>query len=79
MPSITIKNIPDKIYKKLKTKAERNKRSLNNEILNCLESSVENRRVNVEGLIKRARMLRVGVNFVIKNEEINRLKQNGRL
>lgn len=78
MPSLTIKNIPDRIFKKLKTKAQRNRRSLNSEILNCLESSVGNRKINVEELLKKARGLRSGINFTIKDKEISRLKKSSR-
>lgn len=78
MPSLTIKNIPDSIFKKLKTKAQRNRRSLNSEILNCLESSVGNRKINVEELLKKARGLRSGINFTIKDKEISRLKKSSR-
>ncbi|MGE5805784.1 MAG: FitA-like ribbon-helix-helix domain-containing protein [Ignavibacteria bacterium] len=79
MPSLTIKNIPDKVYKKLKLKAERNKRSLNSEILTCLESAVEYRKIDSDELIKKARMRRSGIEYVIKDEEITKLKQSGRL
>ncbi|MGE5798583.1 MAG: FitA-like ribbon-helix-helix domain-containing protein [Ignavibacteria bacterium] len=79
MPSLTIKNIPDKVYKKLKLKAERNKRSLNSEILTCLESAVEYRKIDSDELIKKARMRRSGIEYVIKDEEVTKLKQSGRL
>lgn len=79
MPSLTIKNIPDKVYKKLKLKAERNKRSLNSEILTCLESAVEYKKINSEELSKKARIHRSGIDFIIKDEEITKLKQSGRL
>ena len=40
MVSITIKNIPEQLYSKLKTQAKLNHRSMNGEILHCLEDAV---------------------------------------
>jgi plasmid stability protein len=39
MPSLTVKNIPDAVYQRLKVDAARNQRSLNSEILVRLERS----------------------------------------
>ncbi len=79
MPGLTIKNIPDKVYRKLKHRAERHKRSLNSEILRCLESSVESGKVNAQELIKKARVIRESIDYMISEKEITGLKQNGRL
>ncbi|MGK5092180.1 Arc family DNA-binding protein [Deltaproteobacteria bacterium TL4] len=51
MPTITIKNIPEKIHQKLKQNASQNHRSLNNEIIACLESSVSTTAINSELLL----------------------------
>jgi len=37
MPSLTIKNIPASLFDRLKLRAAQNRRSLNNEVLECLE------------------------------------------
>lgn len=39
MPSLTVKNIPDKVLKRLKEKAKSNHRSLQGEVLYTLEHS----------------------------------------
>ena len=39
MPTLTLKNIPPELHARLKASAERNRRSLNSEILARLESS----------------------------------------
>ena len=39
MPTLTLKNIPDELHALLKESAERNRRSLNSEILIRLESA----------------------------------------
>jgi len=37
MPSITIKNIPDRLYQKIKASSQQNRRSINAEVIFCLE------------------------------------------
>lgn len=38
---ITVRNVPDGVHERLKRRAERNRRSLNAEVLEILEDSVE--------------------------------------
>ena len=40
MPTLTLKNIPDDLHVRLKASAERNRRSLNSEILIRLEQDI---------------------------------------
>lgn len=40
MPTLTIKGLPEPIYRRLKAQAETNRRSLNGEIIACLERSL---------------------------------------
>ena len=40
MPTLTLKNIPDGLHARLKASAERNRRSLNSEILFRLEKDI---------------------------------------
>lgn len=42
MASITVKNIPDDLYKRLKQRAAANHRSINSEIIVCIEQVVHN-------------------------------------
>lgn len=39
MPSFTVKNIPDELYDRLRDAAGHHRRSINNEIIACLERS----------------------------------------
>ena len=41
MPTLTLKNIPDDLHARLKASAERNRRSLNSEILVRLEQDIK--------------------------------------
>lgn len=40
MPNLTIKGVPEQVYKQLKQQAKRNRRSLNSEVIYCLENTV---------------------------------------
>ena len=57
MPSITVKNIPDDVYARLKTAAQTNRRSINNEIIARIEDSLVSRRVPAHEVIARVRRL----------------------
>ena len=56
--SITLKNIPDPIYQRIKLAAKRHHRSMNNEIIACLEQVLAPRPVDIETRLDRARRLR---------------------
>ena len=40
MATLTLKNVPDDLHRRLKARAEQNHRSLNREAIRCLEASV---------------------------------------
>ena len=56
--SITLKNIPEPIYQRIKLAAKRHHRSMNNEIIACLEQVLVPRPVDLETRLGRARRLR---------------------
>jgi len=58
MTTVTVKNIPGDVYELLKQSAEANRRSINSEIITCIERGVRGRKVNAENLLLRARQLR---------------------
>ena len=62
MPAITIKNIPNSLYEKLKEAASVNHRSINSELIYCLEQILLPRRVSPAEYLKRARALRLDIN-----------------
>lgn len=78
MPSITVKNIPDKIYNKLKLQAEAQHRSMNSEIIACLERSVEPKRISPEEILHQARTLRNKVRGSLSAIEIQDAIDQGR-
>ena len=42
MPTITVRDVPDHVHRRLKRRAETNRRSLNQEVLRVLEEAVAN-------------------------------------
>ena len=58
MASITIKEVPTELHERLKVVALRNRRSLQNEIVSCLERYVERPHASKEELLAEAARLR---------------------
>jgi plasmid stability protein len=60
MPTtLTLKNIPDDVYERLKTAAKAHRRSLNSEAIVCLEAALmPAQRITVEQRIEKIRRLR---------------------
>ena len=54
--SVTLKNIPDAVYERLKAAAELHRRSLNSEAIFCLESVLLPSRVTPSERLARARV-----------------------
>lgn len=80
MPTITVKNIPPDLYELLKQAAAANRRSLNSEIITCIERSVRGRKLDPEALLKRARQLRHRTRgHPITESDFNTAKRAGRL
>jgi plasmid stability protein len=65
MATITLKNVPDDLHRRLKERAERHHRSLNREAIRCLEEAVAGDEPEEELLARiranRARMAERGV------------------
>jgi plasmid stability protein len=75
MPTITVKNIPPDLYEQLKELAEANHRSINSEIITCIEQSVPSSRLDPDTLLANARKLREKTSgYIISDEEFNRAK-----
>jgi plasmid stability protein len=79
MPSLTIKNIPEELYAQLKHHAEIKRRSLNSEVIRCIERAIRSRKVSPEVYVTRARRLRAKtVQHRISDEEFSAAKRAGR-
>ena len=59
MPTtLTLKNIPDDVYKRLKSSAQTHRRSMNSEVIVCLEAVLLPGKLRVTERLARARELR---------------------
>jgi plasmid stability protein len=80
MPTVTVKNIPVGIYERLIRAAAINHRSINNEIIACIERAVGSYEVNPDLLLANARTLRTKMaSPPIPDRELARAKTTGRL
>ena len=80
MPTtLTLKNIPDAIYDRLKAAAQTNRRSMNSEVIVCLESVLLPIKVTPSERLARAQELRAALPQVkFKTSDIDGLKRQGR-
>lgn len=59
MPNLTVKNIPDELYLRLKEVARAHHRSMNSEIIYCVEKTLGTHRVDVSEHLAIARKMRL--------------------
>ena len=77
--TITLKNIPDDVYKRLKLSADTHRRSLNGEAIVCLEAVLFPKKIAASERLTRARELRSGLlPAKFKARDIDALKREGR-
>ena len=80
MANITVKNIPDDLYKNLKDYAAMNHRSLNNEIIVCIEKAIKSRRIEKAQFLDRVQRLREEIKLpYLTDDVLSNIKQEGRL
>ena len=80
MPTtLTLKNIPDAVYERLKAAAQANRRSLNSEAIVRLEETLLPGRIDPGERLARARALRAALpQGKFKARDIDALKRAGR-
>jgi plasmid stability protein len=79
MTTITVKNIPPEIYEKLKQAAAANYRSINSEIIACIERVVVSRPLDPDALLVNARRLRgLTAAHPVTDSELTLTKRAGR-
>ncbi|MEE9492609.1 MAG: Arc family DNA-binding protein [Gammaproteobacteria bacterium] len=79
MPALTLKNIPDNLYLQLKEAAKIHRRSLNSEILYCVERALGTHKIDVSEHLAIARTLRAKTDAnPITNDELTAAKNEGR-
>jgi len=80
MRTITVKNIPDDLYERLRKTAADNRRSMNSEVIVCIERAVHSRKQGTpDDILAKARELRQKTaRQVATDAEFTRMKVTGR-
>jgi antitoxin FitA len=80
MPTtITLKGIPDELYQRLKSSADASHRSLNSEVIACLESVLMPRKATADQHLVAIRAIRARLpKAPFDHDEIDSLKRQGR-
>ncbi|MDR9407556.1 MAG: Arc family DNA-binding protein [Balneolaceae bacterium] len=77
-PSITVKNIPEEIYDRVREQAKAHHRSINSEIIACLEQTVKAQQVSTDDILQEARRLRKKAKGSLSSYEIDSAINQGR-
>ncbi|TGG92855.1 Arc family DNA-binding protein [Natronospirillum operosum] len=79
MATVTFKNIPDDLYEQLKQAARAHHRSVNSELIHCLEKTYKPTPISATELAEQALALRGRVSASqLSTEEINNARNQGR-
>ncbi len=78
MPSITLKNVPDDVYERLKRQADEEMRSINAQAIHLIDIATRPRKINADVFYQRVKDLRVEIGGSFEAEEIDQLKRAGR-
>ena len=78
MATITVKNIPDALYEQLKQTAQLHHRSINSEIIVCIEQAMGGQPIDLELTLARAQVLREKTSaYPISDEAFTEAKTAG--
>ena len=79
MPTLTLKNIPDGLHARLKASAERNRRSLNSEILFRLEKDIQDSRPVLDPVVHAETLRAFAARLPrVAHQHVTRYKRQGR-
>ena len=77
MATLTIKNVPDRLVRRLKTRATLHRRSLNLEVIGCLEAAADALPVDPDTLLASVRAVRrTPAGIRLTDRVLNQLKTN---
>ena len=78
MATITLRNVPDELYERLKRSAERHRRSVNEEAIACLEQALGRRPAAAE-LLEQIRAARAQMPDVyVTDDDLRAARDEGR-
>jgi plasmid stability protein len=79
MATVTVKSIPEALYEQLKQAAQLHRRSINSEIIVCIEQAMGGQPIDLEMTLARAQVLRERtLAYPISDEAFTEAKTAGR-
>lgn len=78
MATLTIKNVPDELYERIKLSAANNRRSINQEVLFLIEKVLAANETNFDKTLEEIRAFREQLGIYITEEDLNKAKNEGR-
>lgn len=80
MATLTLKNVPDELYERLKAQAAAHRRSLNQEAIEILGQVVPEGRPGGAQLLRELKEFQdsLGKSYAVTNDEVDRWKREGR-
>ena len=78
MATLTVKNVPEGLVRRLKQQAVLHRRSLNLEVISCLERTTQATPVDVEAILARARAARKALGGNVTEEFLRQVKSQRR-
>ena len=79
MATLTMRNIPEGLYARLKQSATQHRRSVNSEAIACLERALLSTRIDPEEFLARARALRERTpDLYVTADDLRKAKNEGR-
>ncbi len=79
MVTLTIKNVPEDLYERIKIQAKNNRRSINKEVISIIEGAFTVPPIDVQTTLARTKKIReLTAHYIITDEEMTRWKKEGR-
>lgn len=79
MPSLTVKNIPEEIYDRLKKSAAVHRRSINKEVIYCLDRALGSTRLDPDAFLARLDLLQQKIRVSpLTDRVLRKAKEEGR-
>lgn len=78
MATVTVKDLPEKLHRQLKARAQQSHRSLNSHIIALLEAATTPQKLDPDSLLARAAGLRSRVGGRLTDADLARLRNAGR-
>ena len=78
MPTLTIKDLPERLHRQLKARALQQRRSLNSHVIALLEAATTPQKLDAEALLARAARLRSRVTGKLTDADLAAFRAAGR-